>query len=108
VDCGVDANTTISTSAYSDKVIYTLVNEDALGFYKYTGATLGANKVFLALDAAVSAGIPGFVFQFEENVTGVNSVQREQSYYTLDGCQLNGKPTQKGLYIYNGKKVVIK
>ena len=29
-------------------------------------------------------------------------------WYTLDGRKLNGKPTKKGLYIHNGKKVVIK
>ena len=29
-------------------------------------------------------------------------------YYTLDGRKLQGMPTQKGVYIVNGKKVVIK
>lgn len=29
-------------------------------------------------------------------------------YYTLDGRVLQGKPTQKGVYIMNGKKVVVK
>ena len=29
-------------------------------------------------------------------------------WYTLDGRKLSGEPTQKGLYIHNGKKVVIK
>ena len=31
-----------------------------------------------------------------------------ESWYTLDGVRLSGKPTKKGLYINNGKKVVIK
>ena len=30
------------------------------------------------------------------------------AWYTLDGRKLNGKPTTKGLYIHNGKKVIIK
>ena len=30
------------------------------------------------------------------------------SWYSLDGSKLSGKPTKKGLYINNGKKVVIK
>ena len=30
------------------------------------------------------------------------------SYYTLDGRKLQGKPTQTGVYIQNGRKVVIK
>ena len=29
-------------------------------------------------------------------------------WYTLDGCKLSGKPTQKGIYVNNGSKVVIK
>jgi hypothetical protein len=29
-------------------------------------------------------------------------------WYTLDGRRLNGKPTQRGVYVSNGRKVVIK
>lgn len=32
----------------------------------------------------------------------------DSDYYTLDGRRLQGKPTQKGIYIHNGKKEVIK
>ena len=32
----------------------------------------------------------------------------EGLWYSLSGLQLNGKPTKKGLYIHNGKKVVVK
>ena len=31
-----------------------------------------------------------------------------EAWYTLDGVRLSAKPTKKGLYINNGKKVVIK
>ncbi len=31
-----------------------------------------------------------------------------EAYFTLDGRQLSGKPMQKGIYIHNGNKVVIK
>ena len=31
-----------------------------------------------------------------------------EAWYTLDGVRLNGKPTKKGIYINNGKKVAIK
>ena len=30
------------------------------------------------------------------------------NYYDLNGRKLNGKPTTKGVYINNGKKIVIK
>ena len=32
---------------------------------------------------------------------------RLSSYYTLDGVKLDKRPTRKGMYIYNGKKIVI-
>jgi len=39
--------------------------------------------------------------------TGIsNSLQ--PTWYTIDGRMLNGKPTSKGVYIYNGRKIVIK
>ena len=31
-----------------------------------------------------------------------------EAWYTLNGVRLNGKPTKKGIYINNGKKIVIK
>ena len=34
--------------------------------------------------------------------------KREDVYYTLDGRKLEGKPTAKGMYIVNGRKVIIK
>jgi hypothetical protein len=39
--------------------------------------------------------------------TGIRGVKREgnDKWYSLDGRQLNGEPTAKGIYIYNGKKV---
>lgn len=50
----------------------------------------------------------------EEGGTGIDSVQRmtgdgeSQAWYLLDGRKLNAKPSRPGLYINNGKKVVIK
>ena len=38
----------------------------------------------------------------------VGNHQSPNAWYTLDGRHLNGKPTAKGLYIHNGKKVVVK
>lgn len=46
--------------------------------------------------------------------TGINSLtsepssKGEESIYSLDGRRLSGKPAQKGVYIVNGKKMVIK
>ena len=37
-----------------------------------------------------------------------DNVQSDAVWYTLDGRRLNAQPVQKGLYIVNGRKVVIK
>ena len=52
------------------------------------------------------------VFQSRGITTGIESVANGQptmdnSWYTIDGRKLGEKPTQKGIYIYNGKKVMI-
>ena len=46
-------------------------------------------------------------------VTGITplsayGLQLADAIYTLDGRKLNSQPTQRGIYIVNGKKVVIK
>ena len=41
-------------------------------------------------------------------LTPDSSPTGEGNYYTLDGQKLNGKPTQKGVYIQNGKKIIVK
>lgn len=49
-------------------------------------------------------------------VTSIGSLQTKtgevtfdsDAWYTLEGVQLNGKPTRKGIYVNNGKKVIIK
>ncbi len=117
---GVDVQTTISGSAYADKVIYTLSKVgDDFGFFKYyaigdytDNTTLGANKAFLPLDAAASAR--SFVFKLED-ATGVNEELRMKNeewagaqWYTIDGRKLSGKPSAKGVYIYNGKKIIVR
>ena len=65
-----------------------------------------------------NAGVRAFVLNFDEGSgesTGIISVDGAEGtvngsdmWYTLDGRKLQGKPTQRGIYINNGKKVVIK
>ena len=84
-------------------------------FYKATGKKLVANRAYLSTtyDVASGRGLD-IVFEGEEeedDVTGVASVARPQATnnhcYDLQGRQVM-QPTQKGLYIVNGKKYVVK
>ena len=77
------------------------------GFYKLKAdGTIGANKAYLTYDGV---GAPEF-FGFGET-TGVNEVRGKMEdvrgeYYDLQGRRVS-QPT-KGLYIVNGKKIVVK
>ena len=85
-----------------------------VGFYKLkSGKTLGYGKAYLDTS---TTGAPSYL-NFEENeTTEVREVKEvnvvievnDNSWYTLDGRKMDSKPTAKGLYIVNGKKVVIK
>lgn len=79
-----------------------------VGFYKLTsGKTLGVGKAYLTYS---SGGAPGY-FGFGET-TGINAVNgsefmvNDSEIYDLQGRRV-AQPA-KGLYIVNGKKVVIK
>ena len=50
------------------------------------------------------------VLSISTEVTGVKEVKgvKKGSWYTIDGRKLNGKPTQKGIYVNGGRKVVVK
>ena len=64
---------------------------------------------------ALARQITAFNIDFGEGETtslienGKLKIENEAgAWYSLDGRRLNGKPTTKGVYINNGKKVVIK
>ena len=86
-------------------------------FIQVRGAgTLAANKAYLKVTGTKTApaSIP-FRRSIDggEGTTGINNVNdnlndNEATWYDLGGRKLNGKPAQKGVYIKNGKKVVVK
>lgn len=55
-----------------------------------------------------------FDYSADEKPTGIEEVETNKStmgngyYYNLNGVRINGKPTQKGIYILNGKKIVVR
>jgi hypothetical protein len=82
-----------------------------VGFYKFSGETLAANKAYLVLPAASAAPVVRFNFGegTEGNVTGIESIEAEQAgaarIFDLQGRSLRQVP-QKGMYILNGRKVI--
>lgn len=107
--------------ATGDETARTLTAAQVYLFYKgefvlNAAGTLPAGKVYLDLrDTSDPTPAPRlYIVDGDSNTTEIevvryqkNNVQNER-WFTLDGRMLQGKPTQKGLYIKNGRKVVIK
>jgi hypothetical protein len=103
-----DGTTVIGGTSKYDYILYT----DGL-FYRANEGALAAGKAYLHLDAAPPAGARSLNIVFDdEEVTSISEelrVKNEESagaWYDLQGRKV-AQP-QKGLYIVNGKKVVIK
>lgn len=79
-----------------DKVGFALVKD---------GVVIPAGKAYLEVPAAPTAKF----FGLDSEATGINSVKTAKAdgaYYTLEGVKTT-KPV-KGIYIHNGKKIVVK
>lgn len=89
--------------------------EEGLGFYwaneNGTAFTNGANKAYLAVKGNFSQ-MRGF--SFESMTTGINNVvantnnSKNAVIYDLNGRRVNSLNAAKGVYIVNGKKVIVK
>ena len=88
-------------------------------FHPTSGGTIGANKAYLQVRTTVLAAREMLNISFDKETTGIREsnlppggsqppVWRGASGYDLSGRLLNSRPSAKGLYIYNGKKYVIR
>lgn len=77
--------------------------------------SIGAQRAYFKLSTP-SAQIRGFELNFgdDEQTTGIFDIRDKiesrgaNAWYDLSGRKLSNKPTQRGVYIQEGKKVVIK
>ena len=93
-----------------------------VSFYTLSEAgPIAAGKAYLSLPTkSVQSLTNGITLEFEDepSTTAITEYTTDQSasaqssaartYFTLDGRKIVGQPTQKGIYVLNGKKVVIK
>jgi hypothetical protein len=88
--------------------------EDDFGFYEYTAQYMPARKAYFTVPASSGARMFTMVFGDETGITDPTpdpSPAWEGSgcaWYSLDGRRLNGQPVKSGVYVNNGRKVVIK
>ena len=79
-------------------------------YYPLDGASIGAFRAYFELSSGLQVKAINLNFGDEEtSIKQINSTESAtDTYYTIDGRHLNEKPATAGLYIINGKKVVIK
>jgi hypothetical protein len=114
----VSATATTTTGDGKHYKLSYITDGTDLGWYWGTadGAPFqsGANKAWLVLPTITNArffGLPDFseTTSLSEELRVKNEeFATAAEWYTLDGRKLDSKPTKAGLYIMNGKKVVIK
>lgn len=86
--------------------VYVLANKsNGVGFYRWAGGSLGAGRVYLDVPNAAREFI-GFGIDETTAIEGVAANVLYGQFFDLQGRRV-AQP-QKGLYIVNGKKVVIK
>ena len=91
---------------------YILANgTNGTGFYLVSGTgQLAAGKAYLRIPSASAARIATIALDFDEGTTGIYSVesQNEEEYYSVSGQRIEGTPQKSGIYVKNGRKVIIK
>ena len=107
-DKNTDGNTDITN-------VYVLANKSlGVGFYKWAGGALGTGRVYLYVEPEEeSPSGAGEYIHFGDAPTDISTVINQDAtedapYFNLSGQRMNNHPSQKGIYITDGRKVVIK
>ncbi|MCR4922303.1 MAG: endonuclease [Bacteroidaceae bacterium] len=105
-------------------------------YYPQSGATIGAQRAYFQLADGLTAGdndsaVKHILLNLSDDETGIEMVQwsmadgrwsmdknvngqgptvngRNGQWYDLSGRRLDGRPTVRGVYVVNGRKVVVK
>ncbi len=115
--------TPVTLEANNKSVLY--LSDNNLLYYPTADVTVGAFRAYFTLNGLTAGepttatgvntfilnlgnGDPSSIDQIEWSmVNGQWSIEDGQ-WYTVSGVRLQGQPQAKGLYIKNGKKIVIK
>ena len=85
---------------------------DVLSQYHIASVPLPYTAAYLNVTSGTDARI--FVEEADGTITAISNItadgvaMKAEGWYTVNGIRLQGAPTEKGVYINNGKKVVIK
>ena len=108
---GADADLTTPANAYCLSK-ETTGSARGVGFYTYTETTIPAHRAYLVVAGGPSSARGFLGFGDDDNTTGISLpeavvIENDGPIYDLSGRRIIGQP-QKGIYVKNGKKFVIK
>ena len=109
---GVTTDTKIEATSGVKRYILTRADDGILAFYRTNSGTINvkANRAYLEVPSAMAVAS----FSLEGSATGINNVvttAAKQGIYTISGVRLNATTTKElpaGIYIVDGKKVIVK
>lgn len=109
---GVTTDTRIEATSGVKRYILTRADDGILAFYRTNTGNINvkANRAYLEVPTAMAVAS----FSLEGTATGINNVvttAAKQGIYTISGVRLNATTTKglpAGIYIVNGKKVIVK
>ena len=89
-------------------------SQGVVGFYKYNGKVVPPYRAYLPYNT-VGEG-KGYSFVIDDTIddvpTGIlrptTNVQQSTTFYDIMGRPLQGKPSKRGVYINNGRKIIVK
>lgn len=109
---GVTTDTKIEAISGVKRYILTRADDGILAFYRTNTGNINvkANRAYLEVPTAMAVAS----FSLEGSATGINNVvttAAKQGIYTISGVRLNATTTKElpaGIYIVDGKKVIVK
>ena len=109
---GVTTDTKIEVASGVKRYILTRADDGILAFYRTNTGNINvkANRAYLEVPTAMAVAS----FSLEGTATGINNVvttAAKQGIYTISGVRLNATTTKElpaGIYIVDGKKVIVK
>ena len=84
-----------------------------VGFWRYRGDKVAAHRAYLPADLLTNPNggdVKGLALKFANDATGIRQIESNEesgAWYNLQGVQM-AAPTQKGIYIRNGKKLIVR
>ena len=88
------------------------VKSDDAKLYKSQGGTkIKGTRAYMDITALGDVGVKGFVLDLDGVETSIDAIDTDlkaETWFDMNGRKLSNKPMTKGVYVNNGKKVVVK